>query len=168
MLSCVSLCSFPGMFCPFFASSLLSLFISSCPHKPSQIQWTFQNQIGPIAPLVEFVCFFPSFAIFKNYLFFTLTYSWFIWRRKRQPIPVFLLGKSHGQRSLVAYSAWGRKVWDTPEQSTQLISSVSGAEHIDSVTHTLSLFRIVFHHRLLQDIEYSYLCYAVGSRLFYI
>ena len=26
------------------------------------------------------------------------------WRRKRQPTPVFLLGESHGQRSLVGYS----------------------------------------------------------------
>ena len=29
------------------------------------------------------------------------------WRRKRQPMPVFLPGKSHGQRSLVGYSPWG-------------------------------------------------------------
>ena len=28
------------------------------------------------------------------------------WRRKEQPIPVFLSGKSHGQRSLVGYSPW--------------------------------------------------------------
>ena len=26
-----------------------------------------------------------------------------------QPIPVFFLGKSHGQRSLVGYSLWGHK-----------------------------------------------------------
>ena len=31
------------------------------------------------------------------------------WRRKWLPTPVFLLGKSHGQRSLVGYSPWGRK-----------------------------------------------------------
>ena len=29
------------------------------------------------------------------------------WRRKCQPTPVFLPGKSHGQRSLVDYSPWG-------------------------------------------------------------
>ena len=29
------------------------------------------------------------------------------WRRKWQPIPVFLPGKSHGQRSLASYSLWG-------------------------------------------------------------
>ena len=31
------------------------------------------------------------------------------WRRKWQPTPVFLPGKSHGQRSLVGSSPWGRK-----------------------------------------------------------
>ena len=31
------------------------------------------------------------------------------WRRAWQPTPVFLPGESHGQRSLVGYSAWGRK-----------------------------------------------------------
>ena len=31
------------------------------------------------------------------------------WRRKWQPTPVFLPGKSHGQRSLVGYSPWGHK-----------------------------------------------------------
>ena len=35
------------------------------------------------------------------------------WRRKRQPTAVFLTGKSHEQRSLAAYSPWGRKEWDT-------------------------------------------------------
>ena len=29
------------------------------------------------------------------------------WRRKWQPTPVFLPGKSHGQRSLAGYSPWG-------------------------------------------------------------
>ena len=37
------------------------------------------------------------------------------WRRKWQPAPVFLLGKSHGQRSLAGYSPRGRKVLDMTE-----------------------------------------------------
>ena len=32
------------------------------------------------------------------------------WRRKWQPTPVFLLGKSHGQRSLAGYMTWSCKV----------------------------------------------------------
>ena len=31
------------------------------------------------------------------------------WSRKWQPAPVFLSGKSHGQRSLASYSPWGCK-----------------------------------------------------------
>ena len=31
------------------------------------------------------------------------------WRKKWQYPPVFLPGKSHGQRSLVGYSSWGKK-----------------------------------------------------------
>ena len=38
-----------------------------------------------------------------------------LWRRKWQPTPVSLPGKSHGQRSLVGYSPWGRKESDTTE-----------------------------------------------------
>ena len=35
------------------------------------------------------------------------------WRRKWQPTPVFLPGKSHGQRGLEGYSPWGCKESDT-------------------------------------------------------
>ena len=38
------------------------------------------------------------------------------WRRQWQPTPVLLPGKSHGQRSLVGYSPWGRKESDTTER----------------------------------------------------
>ena len=34
------------------------------------------------------------------------------WRRKRQPTPMFLPGESHGRRSLVGCSPWGRKELD--------------------------------------------------------
>ena len=34
------------------------------------------------------------------------------WRRKWQPTPVLLPGESHGWRSLVGYSPWGRKESD--------------------------------------------------------
>ena len=35
--------------------------------------------------------------------------------RTWQPTPVFLPGESHGQRSLVDYSPWGRRESDTTE-----------------------------------------------------
>ena len=36
-------------------------------------------------------------------------------RRKWLPTPVFLPGKSHGQRSLEGYSLWGHRELDTTE-----------------------------------------------------
>ena len=38
------------------------------------------------------------------------------WRRQWQPTPVFLPGKSHGQRKLIGYRPWGRKESDTTER----------------------------------------------------
>ena len=37
------------------------------------------------------------------------------WRRKWQPTPVFLPGESHGRRSVVGCSPWGRTESDTTE-----------------------------------------------------
>ena len=37
------------------------------------------------------------------------------WRRKYQPTPVFLPGKSHGQRSMAEYSLMELKKLDTTE-----------------------------------------------------
>ena len=37
------------------------------------------------------------------------------WSRKWQPTPVFLLGKSHGERSLEAYHPWDCKESDVPK-----------------------------------------------------
>ena len=40
----------------------------------------------------------------------------FLWRRQWHPTPVLLPGKSHGQRSLVGCSPWGREEWDMTER----------------------------------------------------
>ena len=45
------------------------------------------------------------------------------WRRKWKSTPVLFPGKSHGQRSLVDYSPWGRKESDTTEQLHFIIIS---------------------------------------------
>ena len=46
------------------------------------------------------------------------------WRRKWQPTPVLLPGKSHGQRSLVDYSPWDHKELDTTEQLHLLLGRI--------------------------------------------
>ena len=49
------------------------------------------------------------------------------WRRKWQPAPVFLPGKSRGQRSLVGYSPWGHKELDMTEYALLITLKVEGS-----------------------------------------
>ena len=49
----------------------------------------------------------------KNFFSNLMTHGW---RRQWQPTPVFLPGKSHGRRSLVGFSPWGREESDTTER----------------------------------------------------
>ena len=58
------------------------------------------------------------------------------WRRKWQPTPVFLLEKSHGQRSLAGYSQWGHKELD--RLSTYYISYIYTMKYIHIVYIQLS------------------------------
>ena len=58
------------------------------------------------------------------------------WSRKWQPTPVFLAGKSHGQRSLVGYSPQGRKESDMTEHT-----------HTHTHTHTI-LSSLHLPHRI--------------------
>ena len=51
------------------------------------------------------------------------------WRREWQPTPVFLTGESHGQRSLVGYSPWGRKESNTTELLTLSLSFLFDVKH---------------------------------------
>ena len=66
-------------------------------------------------------------------------------RRKWQPTPVFLPGKSHGRRSLVGYSPRGRKESDTTER-------------LHSLTQTLSLEWINIRYIYMCMYIYMYIC----------
>ena len=52
------------------------------------------------------------------------------WRREWLPIPVFLPGESHGQRSLADYSPWGHKESDMIEKLTLSLSRKKKARYI--------------------------------------
>ena len=56
----------------------------------------------------------PSLQNYDKLMFFTLPSPWY-WRRQWHPTPVLLPGESHGRRSLVGCSPWGRYEWDTTE-----------------------------------------------------
>ena len=58
------------------------------------------------------------------------------WSRKWQPIPVFLPGKAHGQRSQMGYSPWGCKVLDMTEHACV-------HTHTHTHTHPPALFPLL-------------------------
>ena len=57
------------------------------------------------------------------------------WRRKWQRIPVLLPGESHGGRSLVGYSPWGRKESDTTERLHSLSLQGTGMQKQEVKKH---------------------------------
>ena len=61
------------------------------------------------------------------------------WRRKWQPTPVFLPGKSHGQRSLASYSPWGHKEMDMTEHKNWIHCLPCSLSPLHGCIHLLGL-----------------------------
>ena len=70
-----------------------------------------------------------------------------IWRRKWQPSPVFLPGKSHKPRSLAGYSLWRHKELDTNEGQS-MHSRVKSGPLAKSPKQTISSFVHSFYNAL--------------------
>jgi len=77
------------------------------------------------------------------------------------PTPVFLMAESHEQRSLAGYSPWGCKELDRTEWLSMYMLSFRWTAKWFSYTYIRILFQILFHYRLSQDMEYSFLCYKI-------
>ena len=52
--------------------------------------------------------------------------------------PVFLPGKSHGQRSLAGYSPWGRKELDMTEVTKQQVPAYAAPNETESTSSTVA------------------------------
>ena len=71
--------------------------------------------------------------------------------KKWQPIPVFLPGKSHGQRSLASYSPWGHKELDTTWQLNKynklvLYNKTTATKRNEALEHTVEkLFQMMIN-----------------------
>ena len=63
-----------------------------------------------------------SYSVFLTHVILLLNFIWvspanlFHWRRQWHPTPVLLPGKSHGRRSLIGCSPWGREESDRTER----------------------------------------------------
>ena len=81
------------------------------------------------------------------------------WRRKWQPIPVFLPGEFHGQKSPVGYSPKGSKESDTTEQlSTCNIFIFPLILPQDTIIDTLCFSFIQLHFWLSQKLLVTHHC----------
>ena len=74
-------------------------------------------------------------------------------RRKQQPIPIFLTGKSHGQRSLVGYKQWGYKesdmTWQLNSSSSRRLPSSLHCFHCHLLWHLATFWlTLIFHFDL--------------------
>ena len=73
------------------------------------------------------------------------------WRRKWQHTPVFLPGKSHGQRSLVSYSPWSCRESDTTEHACTHREEVAGPSvSLKTLTRELWLISLPSYSNLTQ------------------
>ena len=89
------------------------------------------------------------------------------WRRKQQPTPRFLPGKSHGQRSLAGYKSMGSQELDTTEQLNQ--PSNPRAIPSNSVHGGLTNFLRVKSNFLVQatcNLPVTVICRQLGPRVF--
>ena len=88
------------------------------------------------------------------------------WRRKWQPTPIFLPGKSHGQRNLVGYSPWGRKESDTTEQLHFLSLSKRKKNPCTTLRYVPSVptFQSFYHEWMLNFIK-SFILHPLQSLL---
>ena len=72
------------------------------------------------------------------------------WRRKRQPTPVFLAGKFHGQRNLAGYTAWIHKESEATEH-------IPTHTHRDTHTHPVLYGRTLpCIHSVCTPFQYQY------------
>ena len=78
---------------------------------------------NPMMPLKVIASYFQN--IFNDSKWWRYWCGFDLWvgkiplRRKWQPTPIFLLGRSHGQRNLVGCSPWGHKELDATEVTWQ-------------------------------------------------
>ena len=77
-------------------------------NQVSHQQGNVNNSLYSILLISEYTIIYLHSCYFGFSLFLWLLLIYIDIRRAGQPIPVFLPGESHGQRSLAGYSPWGR------------------------------------------------------------
>ena len=66
------------------------------------------------------------------------------WRRKWQLTPVFLPGKSHGQRSLAGYSPWNPEEWAGATKQQHRVLQFTKHPHVPINQGTRANYALIF------------------------
>ena len=74
-----------------------------------------------------------------------------LWSKKRQPIPEFLPGEFHGQKSLAGYSPWCSKESDTTERLSTHTSRETRPPKLKGPEFPGGLGGRVFKHKLYDE-----------------
>ena len=102
----------------------------------SELRWNFETKTKQAAPKSAITKFLVNYRglpwCFRQWRVclqcgrpgFDLWVGKVPWRRKWQPIPIFLPGKSHGWSSLAGYSPWGHKGRTPLSDFTSLITYI--------------------------------------------
>jgi len=123
----------------------------------------------------SFCCSFPA-SFWIGQIFYIIPF-YFLWRRKWQPTPVFLPGKSHGQRSLVGYSPGGCKELDMTEcvrarahthTHTHLFIYTFLISHLSPHAWNFSLDNVTLHKRVMSFIHTSFILSLSYHLLFFL
>ena len=128
--------------------------------EPRKIYTTTKMYILNMYTLMDL----PGGSVVKNYLQcersgFDPWVRKIPWRRKWQPTPVFLPGKSHGQRSLVGYSPWGckrvRHELATRQQHTLIYTNVFRGNGLQFVSSVFTLIIPLFQTEICKGCHIS-------------
>ena len=85
------------------------------------------------------------------------------WRRKWQPLPVFLPGKSQGQKSLAGYSWWDHKRVGYNLDTKQQPYTHSHVYKLHNV-HIYNAIHVVLHAVMYYKIQFKWLSYVFFSK----
>ena len=96
-------------------------------------------------PETHTVLYFSNTSIRKKYSDFLSLFTFMHWRRKWQPTPVLLPGKSHGRGSLVSCRVWGHTESDTTEVTQQQQQQYSFISHNNPIERGIIIILHFIH-----------------------
>ena len=119
---------------------------------PGSIPYTYIAMHSSRRHIYMYMCVCVCVYIHIIYICIYILKTW-------QPTPVFLPGESHGQRSLVDYSPWGRKESDMTEVTEHTCTHIyiCSQSYFNICTHTHTHTYIYIYISLMLCVKADYI-----------